>query len=361
MSGLANRASSSRRRVALVAGLVAAGVVLGLAGLWLGGMTIGDQDPAFRGRPESEWIQNLKYHDDEQVKEWRGYGAAGVQVLVRGLERANHRGERSYRWLYRQTPGFVARCLPWPKQDSTRSTRMCLASLLSSLGKDASNALPIMVWTVNRDEDDSVRQCSINFFTGSEDERCVLNQMPAQAKRQLLPGLIRAVQHPGNWGLRNNAANALRWYPEQRKVVAPVLVKALQDPQPQVRLLAATALNRVDPAAAKASGAVAMILAIAKNPDDQLASRAISALRDYPAHAAEVVPVLLECLESTNTLVACEAVWALEWSPPEYRAYADSIVPALSKTAERNDNVGRYARVALKRFPSGGESPQAIK
>lgn len=329
--------------------------------LWFSGATFGERDPLFRGKPESAWIKNLKYSDDDQVKEWRGYGEEGVQVLIRGLQHANHPGERAYRGAYRRMPALLMRWLPDPKQDSTRATRMCLTSLLSSLGNDATNATPIMIQTLNHDEADGVRQCTINFFTTSEDERCLLNRLPASEKKKLVPALIRDLQNTGDWGLRNNAANALKWIPEEKKVVAPALVAALQDPQPQVRLLAAQALNRVDPEAAKKAGVVAAVLEVAKHPDPQVVAPAISGLHFFKNEPELVVPVLVELVESTNTLVACNAVWILEWSGREFRSYSNSIVPALTKAAERKDSVSGYAKRALGRFQSENVRAQAIK
>lgn len=329
--------------------------------LWFAGVSLGDSDPLFRGKPESEWIKNLKYWDAEQVKEWRGYGEEGVQVLIRGLEHADHPGERAYRQFCRRWPWSFARWLPTPKPDSTRSTRMCLVSLLSSLGNDARSATPIMIQALNSDEDDSVRQSTINFFTTSEDEKCLLNLLPAAEKQKLLPALIRGLQNTANWGLRNNAANALKWFPEEKKVVAPALVAALQDPQPQVRLLAAEALGRVDPDAAKKAGALSVVIAISKLPDDQVASRAVAALKFFPDEPEPAIRALIESLESTNSLVACQSVWSLEWPPDEYKRYADLVVPALQKAAARTNNVGSYARAALKRWKPKSNPDSAAK
>src|SRR5262245_38388446 len=76
--------------------------VAGVIGLMLWSMmgTSGSTDTLFRGKPESEWSKNLKYSDNEQVKEWLGYGKEGVEVLVRGLKRENHSGQRMYRKYY---------------------------------------------------------------------------------------------------------------------------------------------------------------------------------------------------------------------------------------------------------------------
>lgn len=348
-------AKLSRRRRFLVA-LGAIALALGLS-LWLlHFLAAAQRDPLFRAKPESEWIKNLKYSDDNQVKEWQGYGEAGVQVLIRGLSNSTHPTERAYRRLYRSGLYRLARWVPDPKEDTTRSSRMCIVSLLSSLGPAAKSATPILLWTVQNDEAASVRQLALNYFNSGEDDHCLLNQLPAAQKQALLPALMRDVQAPDNWGLRNNAAISLRCYSAQRALVAPVLIRALQDAEPHVRLLAAKALNCVDPAAARTQRTSAVLAAIAAYPDDQIASQAVSALRDPGNQLETVVPALVLSLQSTNSIVGCEAVWALQWAPKEYQAYANTIIPALQLAAQRRDNVAKYARTALSRWTDPAES-----
>jgi hypothetical protein len=215
-------------------------------------LAIRPRDPLFRGKPESYWIEHLAYSDEEQVRQWREFGSDGVRVLVRALDGASRPRDRLYRNAYRKIwrilPSGLVRLLPAPRMDLTRSTRMNVVDLLSRLSKDAKLATPSMARAL-RDEDHAVRQIAITFFTRGEDENCLLNQMEARAKRDLLPEFVRAMQDD-NWGVRNNAVIALRYYPEQAQVVVPVLVKALQDPVPKVSQLAADALKRIDPAAA---------------------------------------------------------------------------------------------------------------
>jgi len=145
----------SKRRW-IIAVLLTSACLTGLV-LWFGGVLPVSGDPLFRGKPESEWIKNLKYGDDQQVKEWRAYGEEGVQVLIRGLQRANRPGERAYRRFNRLLPDFLRRWLPAPKRDSTQVTRECLVSLLGSLGSDANSATPVMIRTASTDEFDGVR------------------------------------------------------------------------------------------------------------------------------------------------------------------------------------------------------------
>src|SRR5262245_13034056 len=221
MAELTNRLFAKHKWRWLLAVLLTFTAVFTLLVLWFGNLLPLERDPLFRGKPESEWIKNLKYNDDQQAKEWRGYGEDGVQVLIRGLQKANRPGPRAYRKFNRRLPDSLRRWLPEPKPDSTRETRECVVSLLWSLGNDARSAVPMMIWTATNDESDAVRQSAIGYFNSSEDENSFVNKLPPEQKKALLPALIRGVQDPGNWGLRNNAAIALRFYSEEREIVAP--------------------------------------------------------------------------------------------------------------------------------------------
>jgi HEAT repeat protein len=206
-----------------------------------------------------------------------------------------------------------------------------------------------------------VRQNAIGYFITSEGENCLVNQLPAKEKKALLPALIRGIQDPGSWGLRNNAAILLKYYPEQGQVVAPVLVKALGDSHPQVRRDAAEALNRVAPDVGRKAGATSMLVALAKDPDAQLAFKAVAALGHSGSQPDLAVPALVEFLQSTNGLIACEAVWALEWAPKEFHAYSAAIIDALGNAVRRKDSVGGYAQGAVARWKSKSDANPAAK
>jgi hypothetical protein len=104
-----------------------------------------------------------------------------------------------------------------------------------------------------------------------------------------------------------------------------------------------------------------VLISIAKNADDQVASTAVKALGHSGSQPDLAVPALVECLQSTNTLIGCEAVWALEWSGKEFDAYSDTIIPALMGAAQRKDNVCRYAKVALAKWTVRSGSKQGTK
>ena len=345
-----------RRRTSLLTLLLA--VAGGLA-WWLWP----EPDPLFQGKPESAWIKGIDYNgSDEQTKQWREFGPEGVRVLIRGMERADRRWERFYRGAYQRLaprlPFGLARLLPAPAAILTAGPPSSIINLLCRLDKEAKLAAAPAVARAMKSEDRGVRQIAIGFFNDTEDENALLNQLDPKLKRRLLPDLIRAMQDPIEWALRNNAAVALRYYPEQAQVVSPVLAKALQDSAPQVRLEAAIALNRVDPEAAKKAGAVSVVANVLKDPDDQVAWRAADALRAFRSQADVAVPALVEALQNTNTLVACSAVWSLEAA---FSDQTNALVPALRMAAQRNDNAGKYAASALKHLtpqPAPAGSPQ---
>jgi len=207
------------------------------------------------------------------------------------------------------------------------------------LGKDAQAAAPA-VGQALRDEDESVRAIAIGFFTDTEDEDALLNQLAARQKQKLLPDFVRALESGRDWGLRNNAALALRYYPEDRSVVVPALADALSDPVPQVRMVAAESLHGIAPDAIAREGVVLVVISILREPDDQIASRAARLLGEMAENPDLTVPALVESVQGTNRLVASSAASALGRFPE----YSDLIVPVLLQAyQDTNSPVSRRA------------------
>ena len=343
-----------KRRWRLIAGL-GFGMVL-IAGLAF--VALAPRDPLFHGKPESQWITTIGYgmslsetQNKEQVQRWRDFGPEGLRVLERGL--AANRAPR-YRSIYeglgKFLPNGCMRLLPTPPPKTVGGTRHIVADLLCRMGKDAYPAWPAVARALS-DEDPWVRARAISYFTYPENEGAFLNQMPANEKKKLLPLFIRAVEDGGwCWNVRNNAALALKYYPEEAQLIAPPLVKALKDSSPYVRLRSADALNRVDPVAGSKAGAVSVVSNLLQNPDYQLSGDAAFVLRQFQHDANAAVTALVDALHGTNrAVVGASAVWSLQWAFPNQ---AERIIPELRKAAEQNDNAGRYAASALKQVES---------
>ena len=333
-----------RRRATL--GAIVAVVIVG-AVVWLTHNS--DDDPLFHNVQESIWIKDLGHNDAAEVEEWRKFGDAGVQVLVRGFEHATDRGGRLHRKLHWNAPPWLRGRLPDPQPDRHAETRHRIISLLWSMGEDAQSAAPAMAKLVRDEEDQRVMQSIIGFFVTGEDN-CMLNKISASERRQLVPVFIRAMQDPSLQNSRHNASIGLKYFKEDAEKLTPVLVAALTDPTPYVRLYSAEALNCIAPDAAKQNGAMAILVQLVDSPDNQLATKAIRALK-YPGTEIETATrTLIGYLESKNTGVACEAVWTLEWAPEEFHRFSHMVIPALRQASGRNDSVGAYAKVALARW-----------
>ena len=118
-------------------------------------------------------------------------------------------------------------------------------------------------------------------------------------------------------------------------MVIPALTNALNDPMPQVRIVAAESLYRVAIDAVTTAGVVPVVIAVLRNPDDQIASRAAQLLGKMGKHPALTVPALIERVRGTNSLVASSAASALG-SFPEH---ADLIVPVLLQAYQNTNGV----------------------
>jgi HEAT repeat protein len=286
--------------------------------------------PLFRGKPESEWIRNLKYFDDEQTKQWSAFGQEGVRVLMHGLQKADHPFARTYRHFYRaaQLPGFVRRALPEEHADLDRAPRMNMIALLSQLGTNADIAMPMVEKTLD-DEHEGVRGLAISYFTDTEDDHGRLNRIPNSAKNRLLPKFV-ACMNSSDWGIRNNAIGALYYYRENKDKVVPILVNALADSQPRVRIRAAEALNHIAPESVVTAGVIPVAIQILNNPDDQIAYRGASLLGVARQQPELSVPALVKAIEGTNSLVRSAAAHALV----KYDAPTDLIIPAFERSIQ---------------------------
>jgi HEAT repeat protein len=315
------------------------------------------QDPLFHGRHESEWIQGIIYpvglpeaQEQEQLQQWREFGPEGLQVLARALDKppAGQRYRKFHEALSKILPYSLMRHLPSPGPRIKGGPRHCVLAVLGRMGTDAWPVWPSVAHRL-ADEDDFLRQSAINYFTANDGR--FLKEHP-QEKKKLLPLFIENLEdtRSGNWGLRNNAAAALKYYPDHAVAAAPALTKALRDPEPHVRLRAAEALHCVDPESAERTGAVKVIIPLTQEKDDQIAAVAVSALGDFQNEPELAIPALLDALRATNTLVACSAVWTLDRA---YAKHAKLIIPEMRKAAERKDNVAHYAKDALRHLEVG--------
>jgi hypothetical protein len=283
------------------------------------------------------------------VEKWRGFGDAGVQVLVRGFEKATDRSGRLHRKFDRKTPQWLRRRLPDPPTDRGAETRSRIASLLWSMGSEARSAGPAMIPFAEEEEDVSVLQSIVGYFSTGEDNS-VLNTMTPGERKKLAPLFVRILKDPSLAQLHHNASIGCKFFREDAELLAPVLIGALTNSSDYVRVYAAEALNCIAPTAGKQAGAMGVLLESIDSRNNDVARQAVRALEHPGVELETAVAALVKCLQSTNTEVACQAVWTLESAPQEFHHFAEVIVPDLTKASRRKDNIGGYAKVALLRW-----------
>ena len=337
-----------KRRLRILVLVLLVAVMGGLA--W---RVLRPHDRLLHGKSEREWINSIAYSgDDAQTKRWRALGPEGLRLLGRTLDRGRFY-RKAYRWMMPRLPGvlnqYFYRWLPTPAD--AHKTRMCVIDLLARFDKDAKPVEPAIGRALD-DDDPGVRMIALGCY-----ETGLLEAIGEKNKNARLPAFLRAMQD-SDWGIRNNAAVALRFYPGQARVVAPVLVKALQDPHIQVRMMAAKALAGVDLAAASRAGIVPVVINILKDPDDQVAYQAAELLGEMGKEPALAVPALIESLECTNSLVASTAARSLG----RFRSQSDTIVPALSKALRHPAGSVRHAASqALKALDPEAAAKAGVK
>lgn len=92
--------------------------------------------------------------------------------------------------------------------------------------------------------------------------------------------------------------------PLESKVVIPLLLKGLQDPDQRVRVVAATYLGIIGQ---DSEGAVDALIATLKDADGDVRTAAATALGSFPGQAGTIIPALRRATGDANADVAREA------------------------------------------------------
>jgi RNA polymerase sigma factor (sigma-70 family) len=310
----------TKAKIAIAA---AAGVILATSV----SVVVVKQASLIQGKTEDQWIKSIVYRgDDNQTRRWHSLGPIGVRMLVRAMKPPQAE-------------------LAEAQASESRKTRMCAADLLWSLANNygETSAVPDVIKLLRTEKDGSVRALELGYFDRP------FQSMSETDKAALLPELIRSL-NGDNSGERNNALVRLQDYINQKETVVPLMVNALQDPIPGVRVMAVKALIQVDPQnAAKTNFVSVLVGCVTGNPSDMpgAANDAVVMLGELHREPDIAVPVLIQALQSDDWIIRNNAASALG----KFGAQAASAVPALTKArADSNSDVRRQAVSALKRI-----------
>ncbi len=250
----------SRRQRVLA--LAAVGVVAALAFVFL-------YEPIYRARPLTYWVDQLWRPGADQDRARAALRAMGPRAVPHLLDKARSTGPRwrslvMWEWM----PSAVQELLPDPRprdhlqrkipyaisligapavprlvtamQDPDRGVRMAAAQAIACLGERANGALPGLVALLEHQEDE-VRA----------DAALAISQI-GTVRTQAIPALILTLRdndrgpHGRVIDVRQSAARALGAMGPAAKPAASELKSLLEDPDPAMRLEAATALWRIE-------------------------------------------------------------------------------------------------------------------
>jgi hypothetical protein len=196
-----------RSRILLVALLVV--IPVGLAWVLI---PSGPREPVYEGRPVNYWLRNPKIPGtnataNSALPYWPKMDSKAVPFLARALETREGRWDRFYLQVWYRTPGWIGNHLPPPVRAAV--VRVGAANVLGTLGNDAKPAIPVLIRTLQEDE---------------------------------------------NGGVRCGAVFALLKIGAGDEQVTEAVVAALKDKDPNVRFVTGQILKQIDPEAAAKAG-----------------------------------------------------------------------------------------------------------
>lgn len=303
------------------------------------------QATLIQGKTESEWIKSIVYPgDDHQRIVWHSLGPRGIRMLLRAMKPTPTALTYEQALASHGTIDLTAE----NKGIADVVTQRKAAMLLSQLAGwyDVKSTIPDVIKLLKTEKQDEVRALELGFF------EVPMRTMSEQDKAALLPELTRSLQSDAS-DERNNALVALQYYPNQKENVAPLIVNAMQDPSPMVRVRAIDVLNAIDPQNPAASNSVSVLAGCVTGPygdTPDAPNEAVVALGELHRDPDVAVPALIQALQSDDRWVRANAADALS----RFGGQARAAIPALQKALKDTDP---YARdeivVALRRINSG--------
>jgi RNA polymerase sigma factor (sigma-70 family) len=317
--------------------IIASAVVLLAAGTTVVVKVINERPLVVQGKTESEWINSIVYNgDDNQRKRWHSLGSIGIKMLVRAMK-----------------PPLDE--LNEEQAITSRKIRMNAADLLGQLGdyKEDTSAVPYVIKLLQTEKDGGVRGLEIGYF------EMPIQSMSEKDKTALLPELLHGL-NSRDASERNNALVALQYYTNQSNTVIPLIVNALQDSDPVVRMMAVEALDKIDPNDPGNSKSVSVLIGcltaskagspLAASRFQIEASQAATELGELHRDPDLSVPALIQSLQSDDNYVREQSATALG----KFGSQAKPAIAALTKALKDSDaRVRRQAAAAIKRINSG--------
>ena len=290
------------------------------------------REPVYQGKPLGVWLQG--YGPDGSSPEVddavRMMGTNVIPTLLGMLQTEDSRLKLTLAAL-----GF--------RYPPAETQHMRAEKGLSALGADASNAVPTLIEIYEQNTSPTARRAAANALvevgpaaklaipaliksasSTNADVRAfavyTLGRMALEPE-MVDPVLIRALRDPDR-EVRYNAAfglSALAFMGGDAKPAVPALVEALQDSYVSARCGAAQALGHIH---SEPGTVVPALMESLRDPDANVRAFAAAALRDFGTNGKPAVAPLVELLGDTNQQARGAAAKSLKAIDPEAAAQA---------------------------------------
>ena len=309
-----------RKRVQIA---VAVLLFLGLFGFtaW---QVVRPREPVYQGRRLSAWLERFSPDGDtpDVDEAVRTVGTNTIPLLLQNLQAKDSRLRLMLSVLgLEYTPA--------------RIRHMRAEKGFSALGADASNAVPNIIEVYEQNTSPSARQAAANALVEI-----------GPASKQAIPALIKSTAST-NSDVRAFALYTLGRMAFESESVASVLIKALLDPDREVRYQAAYGLANLAFMGGDARPAVPALIEALQDNYMGVRGGAAHALGHIHSDPGIVVPALVKSLHDPDTSVRTHAASALG----EFGTNGKPAIAALTGLlSETNQDASSAATNALKRI-----------
>lgn len=236
-------------------------------------------------------------------------------------------------------------------KDDDSFIRIFSAGTLIQKGIETTSLAPVIVDGL-KDENSTIRFTSVNLLSR------ITKENP-----QVVSEIIKVINNEQDAAVRYTAIDNISNMTKQQKVAAvPALVKAVEDKNEHLRVIAIRTLGNIG-SDAKAVQPELLVILRNKQESDEIRGAAAQALGQMGKYGQSAIPVLVSILkdkQSSKKLVQ-DTIWALGSMEKHAKSTMPVLINILEDKQSNEDLVTYPAALALKKIDSQAFIPYLVK
>jgi len=319
-----------RKRVQIALAVFLVVVVAGIA--W---QVLRLREPVYQGKPLSVWLQSYSPDGDspEVDDAVHTMGTNALPALLGMLQAKDSKLKLALSALgFRYTPA--------------ETQHLRAQKGLSALGADASNAVPALIEIYQQNTSPTASRAAANALVEI-----------GPAAEQAIPALMKSAAST-NSDVRAFALYTLGRLALESKLVVPVLIKGLHDPDREVRFNAAFGLEALAFMGGDAKPAIPALVETLKDSHPSARASAATALGHIHSEPGVVVPALMEMLRDSDVQLHAFAATALGEFGNNGKP---AVAPLIELLSEGNQDARKAATNALKAIDPEAAAKAGVK